>query len=151
LQKDEARQLFVWAKKCASEEEEEQAKSRRYHTILYEQSVNNSIIIKISIINSKHHGQKHGNMIPYLKEGAQAISGHAQLRSSTTAAGKLSVVIRVRNRFKTSWQKHIAAILRKQNVIWCFLSQMLVRTRQRISPSRARFAGQRAVSAQFAI
>ena len=87
-------------------------------------------------------------MIPYLKQGAQATSRHAQLISSTTAAGKLSVVIRVRNRFKTSWQKHIAVILRKQNVIWCFLSQILARARQRIWPSRARFAAQRAVSAR---
>ena len=44
-------------------------------------------------------------MIPYLKQGAQAISGHAQLRSSTTAAGKLYAVIRFRNRFELSWQK----------------------------------------------
>jgi hypothetical protein len=80
------------------------------------------------------------------------LAGHTTIASSsTTAAGKLSVVIRVTNRFKTSWQKHIAASLRKQNVIWCFLSQMLARARQRISPSRARFAAQRAVSAQFGI
>jgi hypothetical protein len=52
--------------------------------------------------------------------------------------------------FYTSWQKQIASNICKQNVIWCFLSQMLARARQRISPSRARFAGQRAVCAQFA-
>ena len=97
MQKHKARQLFIRAKKCASEEEEQQAKSRRYHTILYKQSVNNSTIIKKSIMKLKTHGQKHGNMIPYLKQGAQATSRHAQFISSTTAAGKLSVVISVRN------------------------------------------------------
>ena len=61
LQKDAARQLFVRAKKCASEEEEQQAKSRRYHTILYKQSVNNSTIIKksIEIKNSWPEARKH--------------------------------------------------------------------------------------------
>ncbi len=68
LQKDEARQLFVSTKKCASEEDEEQAKSRRYHTILHKQSVNNSIMMKKSIIQSNNYDQKHGNMIPYLKQ-----------------------------------------------------------------------------------
>ncbi len=52
LQKDETRQLFVWAKKCASEEDEEQAASRQQHTILHKQRMNNSIMIKKSIIQS---------------------------------------------------------------------------------------------------
>jgi hypothetical protein len=74
-QKDAARQLFVWAKKCTSEEEEQQAKSRRYQTILHKQSVNNPIIVKKSIMQSNNYSQKHGNKMPYLKQrgrGGQA-------------------------------------------------------------------------------